>query len=205
VQITTGIRAVLSIPAVYDMVQNLAGARRNRREFVSRYVEPSGGHVVLDIGCGTGQILDELPRVSFFGVDISRDYIDQATARYGPRGTFVCGELSRELVAELPPIDRVIMHGVLHHMSDDVALDVMRIASSKLASGGRFVSIDPTYSDGQSRIARFVISRDRGQSVRTPEGYRSLAAQVFGNVEVVVRHDLNRIPYTHAILRCSNS
>ncbi|MBC8146147.1 MAG: class I SAM-dependent methyltransferase [bacterium] len=201
-QITTGIRSILNVSAVYDLMQNVVGARKNRQTFVETFVRPSVGDVILDVGCGTGDILESLPEVAYYGCDISQDYIDTAKQRFGARGTFFCQPLNAELIAALPALDRVIMHGVMHHMSDDLVLEVMFLAKSGLKPGGRFVTVDPSFTDDQSRVARYLISRDRGQCVRTPAGYLALAKKVFPESEVVVRHDLNRIPYTHAILSC---
>lgn len=199
-QITSGIRSVLSAPMIYNLVQNLVGARRYRDEIVRRYIQPETGDRILDVGCGTGDVLQALPKVEYFGCDISPEYISTARRRFGNRGTFVCQALDADLIRSLPVVDRVISIGVLHHLSDDEALDMMRLAKSALKPGGRFITVDGTFEAGQSRIARFIIARDRGQAVRTPDGYRALAEQVFDSVDVAVRHDLNRIPYTHAIL-----
>jgi SAM-dependent methyltransferase len=201
-QITTGIRSILNAPVVYDFVQNLVGARKNREEFAHEFIKASDGDVVLDVGCGTGDILESLPTVTYFGCDISEKYIETAKARWGSRGTFVARPLDAELVASMPPIDIAIMHGVMHHMSDALVLDVMQIAKHGMRPGGRFVTIDPSFTDDQSRVARYLISRDRGQCVRTPTQYLGLAQKVFSKCSVVVRHDLNRIPYTHAIVSC---
>jgi hypothetical protein len=64
------------------------------------------------------------------------------------------------------------------------------------------VTVDPVFEPGQHRIARTVISRDRGQHVRTKERYAELARTAFGEVGVTVRHDLLRFPYSHCILEC---
>jgi hypothetical protein len=64
------------------------------------------------------------------------------------------------------------------------------------------VSTAPT-SPGQSRAARFLISKDRGQNVRSGEGYRDLALSRFDRVELIRRDDMLNIPYTHAILECT--
>ena len=89
--------------------------------------------------------------------------------------------------------------GVLHHLDDDTAVEVFGLASASLAPGGRFVSIDPTIVDGQSPIARFLASQDRGQNVRTPEQTAQLLEPYFDDVSIVVRHDLLRVPYSHVI------
>jgi hypothetical protein len=70
---------------------------------------------------------------------------------------------------------------------------------------GRLVPFDGCYVPGQSPIARWFLGKDRGRFVRTREEYARLASATFGNVELNLRHDLLRIPYTHLIMRCSNA
>jgi hypothetical protein len=69
---------------------------------------------------------------------------------------------------------------------------------------GRLVSTDGCYDREQSRVARYMISKDRGRNVRDETGYLSLARQVFRDVTPHVRHDLLRIPYTLLVLECRN-
>jgi hypothetical protein len=56
--------------------------------------------------------------------------------------------------------------------------------------------------DDQSRAAKYLLSRDRGQFVRDEKGYTGLAKTRFDEVRVSIRHDLLHIPYTHIILEC---
>jgi hypothetical protein len=78
------------------------------------------------------------------------------------------------------------------------------MAAKALRPDGRVCTVDPCLEQGQSIIARAVIRRDRGQNVRTLEGYRELATPHFGRVEARTRTDLLRIPYTHALLSCAS-
>ena len=87
-QITTGLRAVLSSPKVYDFLQMVMGAHSARWELVHEHVRPVSGCRILDVGCGTARILDYLPNVEYHGFDLSQRYIDDATQRYGARGHF---------------------------------------------------------------------------------------------------------------------
>ena len=118
------------------------------------------------------------------------------------RGSFFVAEVSEVDATALGTFDRVVAHGVLHHVSDDIASELLALASDVLAPSGRLVTNDGCRYDGQSRPARFMVHADRGKEIRSPEGYRRLADQSFGRVEVHVRHDLLRIPYTLAILTC---
>ncbi|HRN82837.1 MAG TPA: class I SAM-dependent methyltransferase [Nitrosomonas europaea] len=203
-QITSGIRAMLSVPVIYDALQNVMGARRVRRELVDEFIRPDAGCRVLDLGCGTADILKFLPNtIEYWGYDISPEYIDAAKATFGTRGHFGCGLLSETDLANLPKFDRVLAIGVLHHLNDEEVQEFFALAKQALNSSGRVVTIDPCLVAEQNPIARFLILRDRGQNVRCSQGYTSLAQENFENVKGTLRHR-SWIPYTHWIMECSN-
>lgn len=201
-QITHGVRAIFSSPRIYDGFQNLMGATRIRQELVRDFIRPKPGMRLLDIGCGTAEILSFLPQeVEYWGFDISSRYIDAAHARFGARGHFHCGLFSSHHVNELPEFDIVIAFGVLHHLSDDEARSLFALAKEAIKPDGRVVTIDPCFAEGQNPIARFLISKDRGQNVRAAEGYQGLPDLNFSKIDGQVRHR-NWIPYTHWVMEC---
>jgi SAM-dependent methyltransferase len=206
-EVTTGVRAILSFAPIYDLVQNALGAKRYRREIAKTYVTRGGSStpLVLDVGCGTAQILNELPGCTYVGVDFSAPYIDAARRRFGERGTFVCTEATQASFAHWGgQVDCVLMLGLLHHLDDAEVLSLLRAVSPALASGGRVVTVDPTIASETHSVGRLLAQRDRGRNVRDPHRYQALTAQVFGQVTLHVRHDLLRVPYSHAILECSS-
>ncbi|MBA2695695.1 MAG: class I SAM-dependent methyltransferase, partial [Actinobacteria bacterium] len=173
-----------------------------RRELVDTYVRPRAGLRVLDIGCGPGDLITYLPGVAYTGVDLSPAYIDSARHRFGDRGRYFVGRVEDLDAEELGEFDVVIAKSLLHHIDEDEALHLFSVASHALAEGGRLVTLDAAYTPDMSRAARFVVSRDRGQSILTPERYEALARRAFADVRVAVHHDLLRIPYTHGFLSC---
>lgn len=202
-QVTSGLRSILSNPMIYDTTQRLFGAEQSRRTLATDYLRVQNGWCVLDIGCGTGEILDHLPAdVRYFGFDLSAEYVDRARQRHGRQGVrFEQGDVSAFLKAgDIPPADLVIATGVLHHLDDGPAQDLVAVAAAALRPKGCLMTIDPTFTHDQSRLSRWLVSRDRGQSVRQPHEYRQLAQKSFSQVTVHVRHDMLRIPYSHAIL-----
>lgn len=201
-QITTGIRAILSHPLVYDTFQNLLGAKRARTRFANNHLRITPGMRVLDIGCGTAEILDFVPKdIEYTGYDISADYIAYAQKRFADRGTFHARLLTLEEAKTLPPCDVVMAIGVLHHMDDEVVEHFLAIAKAVLKPGGRLVTLDPAYTAGQNPIAKFLIDRDRGQNVRRQEAYEALAHKAFQEVKGTVTHQA-WIPYTHFNMEC---
>lgn len=203
-QITSGLRGALSHPGVYGAFQDLLGARRARAWICADYLRMHGGEVVVDVGCGPAHVMDELPRaIEYHGFDLSPAYIAAARAHYGDRGSFHCADVCDLAATPLPPCDLAFAIGLLHHMDDGAARALLLRLHERLAPGGRLVTVDPAYWPAQSRIARWIIGRDRGQHVRTGPAYRALADGVFARVELSRRDDLLRIPYSHAILECT--
>lgn len=196
-----GVRTILARPSVYELWSSLVGARNGRSTLVREYARPVEGARVLDLGCGPGELVRHLGEVDYVGVDMSEEYIAAAKRLFGKQGDFRIGDATR-LDASLEDFDLVLAFGVLHHLSDGEAESLLRGAARALGKGGRFVSVDPTFVPRQSRAARFLVSKDRGEHVRVPDAYEALAARVFANVRRAVRTDLLRIPYTHCVLEC---
>jgi SAM-dependent methyltransferase len=199
-QRTTGWRSVLSLAPAYRLAQSAIGAGRFRAALASEIVVAATGDRVLDLGCGTADIIEDLPEVDYLGFDPSERYVADAARRFGDRGRFV------QTLPD-PSGDRTIVLaiGVLHHTNPVEAAELLDLASASLAPGGRFIAVDPTLTDDQHPIARFLVSRDRGQHVRSPDQARELVAAHFASVEIEVRHDLLRPPYSHVIVRARNS
>lgn len=201
-QTTRGVRAILSVPAVYETFQRAVGSPRVRRHLVDQYVGLRPGLRVLDVGCGPGDLIEYLPGVAYTGTDLSASYIESARRRFGDRGRYFVGHVADLDSAELGQFDVVIAKSLLHHIDEDEALHLFDVASTVLAEGGRLVTVDAAYTPDMSRGSRLVVSRDRGQSILTPAGYERLARHAFRDVDVAVHHDLLRIPYTHAFMSC---
>ena len=201
---TTGWRSMFSLPSVYRLAQRVIGAERFRIVLAGEIIRASDSDRVLDLGCGTADILDHLPAVDYLGVEPSQRYVDAAAARFGDRGSFVTSAGERFTAGGG---DRTIAMaiGVLHHMDDAAATEMLSVASDALCAGGRFVSIDPTLVDGQSPIAKFLVSRDRGQHVRSPEVQAELVSAAFPDAQISVRHDLLRTPYSHVIVEAAKT
>lgn len=203
-QTTSGLRAVLSHPRIYSSFQSLMGARKFRTNFVSRYIRPFPGMTLLDVGCGPADILAYLPEINYWGFDISEDYIGKARRSFGHRGHFHCKQLQVDDLDRLPQFDVVLAIGLLHHLDDEVALDVLRLAHRALRTGGRLLTVDPCLDPSQNAISRFLVSKDRGQNVRNKTGYAALAGAVFGDFSAELRHQA-WIPYTHCFMECVKS
>ena len=193
-------KALLSHPLVYLMFQRLVGAENLRQRVVENYVRPKPGDRILDIGCGTADVLGHLPAVDYVGFDANPQYIQYAQEKFAGRGRFFCEDVSEEHQTEANSFDIVLAMGLLHHLSAEDSHKLFVLAHKALKVGGRLVTLDNCYTPDQSPIAKYLISRDRGEHLRTQEGFLQLARPVFANVQAHIHHDGLRIPYTHLIM-----
>jgi SAM-dependent methyltransferase len=204
VESSSGFRSVLARPGIYELWSRLVGGERGRAILVRDHVRAVAGARVLDLGCGPGDLVRHLGDVRYVGVDVSAPYIERAGRLYGDRAEFRLGDAT-DLDADLRDFDLVLAFGVVHHLDDEGASRLFAGAAQALAPGGRVVTVDPAFAAGQPRAARFVISRDRGNNVRTAAEYARLAEGALGNVRARTRSDLLRIPYTHCVLEAEAS
>ncbi len=198
-------RRILSAPWVYSTYRALMTGTREHEVFASEYVRAEPGHKILDVGCGPADLLADLPEgVDYTGFDMSAAYIAQATRRFGKRGKFLCHKVDREVIAELGAnsFDRVLAHGLLHHLPDEDVVEFFELARLALKPGGQLVTLDGCFVAGQSKVAKYLLEKDRGRFVRDEPGYRRLAEQVFPKVDTSIRDDMYRIPYTLVLLQC---
>jgi len=203
-QVTSGVRSILSLPEAYNGLQNLLGGSKARKIFVKDYLGLRGDERLLDIGCGTAELLDYLPEgIRYFGFDASEEYIQAAKKRFGSRGQFTAKLVSDAALNEYHSFERIVAYGLLHHLDDEEAIHLFRVAKEALSKDGKFVTFDNCYVTGQSYISKALTSMDRGKNVRNPDEYLELAKTVFERVHMYHRNDLLRIPYDHIILVCN--
>jgi cyclopropane fatty-acyl-phospholipid synthase-like methyltransferase len=195
------IRSLLSHPGVYRTFWNVIGGPGYIKVFVEEYVRPKPGARILDIGCGPGTTVPYFANTEYVGFDISPNYIESARRRF-PQATFVCERISHYTLPQDSYFDVVLALGIIHHLDDAEAQQLCETAYRALKPGGKLVTFDGVLTDSQSRLARYLVTRDRGEHVRNEQGYIQIASRVFPNVRSTVRHDLLRIPYTHMIMEC---
>ncbi|MDH5472773.1 MAG: class I SAM-dependent methyltransferase [Gammaproteobacteria bacterium] len=202
-----GLKSILSKPQYYNIFSGLIGKKSNNIRFVQQYIKPFPGCKILDIGCGTSNILSYLPDSigEYNGFDMNQSYIDYSMERWKEKNncSFFCDRVSNASITKKGYYDIILAIGILHHLSDTEARDLLSIAHQALNNNGSLITYDNVYIDNQNRFAKWLISKDRGQAVRTVQGYKQLIGDQFSDIDEIILHDTLKVPYTIYLTRCS--
>ncbi len=192
---------LLGTRAGYSAFRRLIRADRGMRLLVDEHIAPSSGDVIGDLGCGTGDLAGMLPAdATYIGIDHNPAYISPTSLSFEPGGRyFVNGDLAELASLDLPPLDVAVAIGVLHHLTDDQVLAMLAAVVTKLAPGGRLVTVDPVFHPDQASSARIMMAMDRGRYVRHQSHYEWLVRQVLPEARCRIRTDVNPFPYTHIV------
>lgn len=200
-----GVHRLLSLAWAYDALQESLVRRGSRAHYVREFVRPFPGCRILDIGCGTAGILAHLPGpLHYVGFDMNAGYIAAARRHWGTRAEFHCQKVDQVTLQAAGTFDIVLANGILHHLDDDEAATLFKLALAALAPGGRLITYDCVYVANQHWFARLLISLDRGGAVRTRPQYEELARRQFGHVCGTLLHDTLRFPYSVLVMSCSS-
>jgi ubiquinone/menaquinone biosynthesis C-methylase UbiE len=199
-----GLKRMLGLPSIYELFQTLVGAKRSRQWRADNCWKFHSGEKIVDIGCGPGVMVDYLPpAATFLGIDINPDYIHQARRRYGDRGQFLVGTVDDFVDdSRFASADVVTCNGLLHHLDDEAALNVLRFAKRILKPSGRLVCVEPVFLLHQGTLSKWIMSRDRGRAIRDEQQWKQLVSQVFCQFSTSIMTGLIRIPYVHIYIEC---
>jgi SAM-dependent methyltransferase len=193
-------RDLLGIPTIYSLFQRAARGDADR-VFVSQYVQPRPGDRILDIGCGPADILRHMPAVDYLGFDSDPRFVKAARTKYGLRGEFWCQRVGSEAINVAEAFDIGLAVAILHHLSDQEAYSLLEFARKVLKPEGRLLTWDPCLVHGQSSLSRLLMSRDRGEFVRSREDYERIVIEAGACVESWVHTNLLRLPLPSIIMR----
>lgn len=171
--IRRAVQAMSAVPAVFDFLRWIleGGFRGHESVFQNELRDDSG--TTLDLGCGTGQWSGRFAASEYVGVDIVPDYLSAARGKH-PEHTFLLAD-GRSLPLKTESIKRVLISGVLHHLDDLTAADVLAECVRVLAPTGTLVVWEdiPT-SPWTNPVGHLAHRLDNGDFIRPPDEYRRL-------------------------------
>jgi SAM-dependent methyltransferase len=191
--------AILKHPFTYRALHTITGLRLLHAKLLRDVLRPcdDGSTLeVLDLGCGPGDTLNLLGQnVNYTGIDLNEKYVSNATRRCRRAASFVLGDITRLDLAQFRAFDLIIAFGLIHHLSDREADDLLSVASRMLKPTGRLITLDGCHRDDNSLVIRWLLEHDRGLYVRREQQYLALFARYLQVEKIVTDPAPMRIPY----------
>lgn len=201
-QKTTGVYKILSLFFFYRFIQKIMSGVSFREKFVKKIIKNKNNYI-LDIGCGTADILVSIPDNYYYGFDISKNYINYAKNKFlSDKYQFFNEEFNHHTMQKLPKFDFVILFGILHHLSNDQIENIFLNIKKILKKNSKVLIVDPVLIKNQNFISRILIKLDRGKNIKNLREYNEILKKNFKKVSYKVKNQ-KFIPYTWYTALCS--
>ena len=174
---------------------------REIRRTIREYLPDSENQTVLDVACGPGAFSGLFGADVYVGVDINHRYIEYAQRRY--KGTFHVMD-ARHIEFSDDSFDGVLVYGLLHHLNDDDAREVLKGVARVLKPSGRALIIEDIPSESRLNVVGHLLHRiENGHFIRSAEEYRTLLdAHLMKQSEQFFRSGF--CDYYMAVLTCND-
>jgi len=174
------VRSLAGVPRLFDALRwMLEGGYRGHHGVIDRHLTSVGR--VLDLGCGTGIYASFFPPDSYVGADLNPAYIAAAAAKF-PGHRFVVQDGTRTSFED-SEFDACMISGVLHHLDESQATQLLEEAARVVRPGGRVVVWEDIPASWWNALGHVIHRLDLGNHIRSPEGYRELLKPRFTIIE----------------------
>ena len=177
-----------TLPRLWYIFQLLLGGTFDKRRLVIQCHHTESR--ILEIGCSSGNVsaaFKKLSGIEFLGIDIDESAIDLANKIHSKHKHLKFELRSLEnLTTTRRQFDYILFGGILHHVSDSEALDLIRLAKSILSKTGKIVIYEPLIPIKNDRllVRLFYSAFEQGCYVRTKKGYENLV-DGFSDLELI--------------------
>jgi len=139
------------------------------KNIIEKYFHLEQGEKILDIGCGTGEFSPFFLKEYYVGIDIDDKNITYAKAHYNQE--FKVAD-ARDLPFGDNSFDKILIVGVLHHLSMEDVQKVLQEIQRILVPKGQALIIEDTLCD--SPITKLMHSLDQGAHIRSKEAWQEI-------------------------------
>jgi SAM-dependent methyltransferase len=174
----SGVKQLSKMPCAFDVLRwILEGGYHEHRVLLARHLSQAAS-CVLDLGCGTGIHAGYFDPEIYVGVDISPCYIARARQNF-PRHRFEVMDAAGLKYVE-HSFATVIISGVLHHLEETVARQVLGEVSRVLKPQGTLLLWEDVPTQNPYNLVGKLVHRlDVGEFIRPRAEYEELLSDEF--------------------------
>lgn len=122
---------LINNPYIYKSIQKIMSGTSLRKKIIKANIKKKNLNV-LDIGCGPAEIIEHIPNCNYYGYDIDKRSIAYAKKKYTSKNYhFFCKKFENKEIKKLPKFDFVILFGILHHLNNEQAKNILSLCKKK--------------------------------------------------------------------------
>lgn len=91
--------------------------------------------------------------------------------------------------------------GILHHIDDQTAYELLSILPQLLRPNGRIITMDGCYMDDLTSFERMLLRNDRGKFVRSLPEWEVLFSECLPGAAFEIRKDLYYFPFNQILFQ----
>lgn len=168
------INFLMDIPFCYNLAQVIFGMDFFYvvRNIIGQYPHNS----ILEVGCGTGELLKVIKPKHYLGIDINTNYINYAVKKYGSKKIrFLIQDATRKMKIQ-QEFDLVIMINTIHHFTNSE----FQLVLENIAQNIKFKRLLIADSKPDIGIFNFALEKlDQGCTFRKLEAIESILKRFF--------------------------
>jgi 2-polyprenyl-3-methyl-5-hydroxy-6-metoxy-1,4-benzoquinol methylase len=154
-----------NFPRLWLLFQQLIGGTKDKQSLaLSSW---NGQRQILEIGCSVGNIADafrSLPGISYTGIDIDGNTIKVAQQRFTGTAFRFLEESVQNHAKSKSRYDYVLVAGMLHHIDDATAIDILRSTRFLCSPGATVLIYDPdTLTPSDPALVRWYYKLEQGK------------------------------------------
>jgi cyclopropane fatty-acyl-phospholipid synthase-like methyltransferase len=158
-----------NFPRLWLLFQRWIGGTKDKQAIaLSGY---AGQINILEIGCSVGNVADafrSLPGISYTGIDIDGNAIAVARQRFAGTAFRFLEESVEEHARTGQRYDYILVAGMLHHVDDATAMNILRQTQALIQSGGNILIYDPvTLTSSDPRYMHWFYKLEQGKFMRS--------------------------------------
>lgn len=175
---------LLSQPFIFNKLRRIiAGDQKNTKNFVKKNLLKYHVKSVLDVGSGTGDFVNCIPKNSLYlGIDTNPKFIDFSNNNYDNGNVrFLVQDVTEKGFYQNKKFDAVLLISMLHHLSDEDLEEILSIVK-KITK--KVIIIADIIPDPPGIMQKIVVQLDVGKFVRPREEKLKTLGKYFRIVEV---------------------
>jgi SAM-dependent methyltransferase len=167
---------VLGVPLLFKLFLRVFGAQSLLGDIIGREAVSRRPGRVIDVGCGFGAFAPLFDGCQYLGVDLSHAYVQAADRSNGQAYAVMDAAF---VGLQSTSFDLAMAVGLIHHLDDSTAVQVLREIRRVLRADGQVLLIDGIWPTSSANVVgHFLRMLDRGAFVRTFDELKALYAPV---------------------------